>query len=587
MKPRIIVCGLDRTGYKVLCLLQRQGANVVGIHHQPIHQASAEIIVGDFQSETVLIEAGIGEAHTLILTSADEAQNLAILMQARVLNPTVRIINRLFNTSLGTQLDLTLPDHLTMSVAALAAPIFAFSAMGGQAIGQLRLFQQIWPIYEVFIDDKHPWLGMSLADLWADRRRMLIYYLPTTGNHSHEKAHHDKTNSEKTNLNRDCDLVSAVVEGRRLNQGDHLLVGIQPQVRSNNRSWLFRFLKFMTNLKQLHKQGQAMLLVALSLLLIIALCTIIYTTARQGISVSDALYFSVGMLTGAGGNEQVVEKGGDWLKYLTVVMMLIGTAVIGIWYALLNDFVLGTRLRQVWDSAHIPERNHFIICGLGSVGMQIASHLTNYGYDVLIVERDPHNRFLKSARSMGLPVILDDASLASTLKAAHLETAEGVLVVTNSDTSNLEIALNARGIDPKSRIVLRYDDPHHAAMAQQVFDFDAVLSPSEIAAPAFAASALGGRILGNGIIADKLWVAIATMITPNHPFCGQLVQDAAMESDFVPLYVETAAQTIHGWDLLHARLNAGDVLYLTIPAAHLDQLWRTSYERQALTLNNF
>jgi len=55
----------------------------------------------------------------------------------------------------------------------------------------------------------------------------------------------------------------------------------------------------------------------------------------------------------------------------------------------------------------------------------------------------------------------------------------------------------------------------------------------------------------------------------------------------VPLYVETAAQTIHGWDLLHARLNAGDVLYLTIPAAHLDQLWRTSYERQALTLNNF
>ncbi len=576
MKPRIIVCGLDRTGYKVLCLLQRQGANVVGIHHQPIHQAAGEIVVGDFQSETVLIEAGIKEAHTLILTCADEAQNLAILMQARVLNPQVRIINRLFNTSLGTQLDLTLPDHLSMSVAALAAPIFAFSAMGGQAIGQLRLFQQIWPIYEVFIDDKHPWLGMSLADLWADRRRMLIYYLPNAENL--EKCNLDAT------LDPECDLVSAVVEGRRLQQGDHLLVGIQPQIRSNNRSWLFRFLKFLTNLKQFQKQGQAMLLVALFLLIIIALCTLIYTTARQGISISDALYFSVGMLTGAGGNERVVESGGDWLKYLTVVMMLIGTAVIGIWYALLNDFVLGTRLRQVWDSAHIPERNHFIICGLGSVGMQIASHLTSYGYDVLIVERDPHNRFLKSARNMGLPVILDDASLATTLKAAHITTAEGVLVVTNNDTSNLEIALNARGIDPKSRIVLRYDDPHHAAMAQQVFDFDAVLSPSEIAAPAFAASALGGRILGNGIIADKLWVAIATMITPNHPFCGRLVQDAAMESDFVPLYVETAAQSIHGWDLLHACLSAGDVLYLTIPAAHLEQLWRTSYERQVLSI---
>jgi hypothetical protein len=39
-------------------------------------------------------------------------------------------------------------------------------------------------------------------------------------------------------------------------------------------------------------------------------------------------------------------------------MMLSGAAVIGIWYALLNDFVLGTRFRQFWDAARIPQRNH-------------------------------------------------------------------------------------------------------------------------------------------------------------------------------------------------------------------------------------
>jgi hypothetical protein len=52
------------------------------------------------------------------------------------------------------------------------------------------------------------------------------------------------------------------------------------------------------------------------------------------------------------------------------------------------------------------------------------------------------------------------------------------------------------------------------SMAQEVFDFESVLSPPEIEAPAFASSALGGRILGNGIVADSLWVAITTMITP-------------------------------------------------------------------------
>jgi hypothetical protein len=46
---------------------------------------------------------------------------------------------------LGDRLDYTLPEHVTMSVAALAAPVFAFAALGNLAIGQLRLFNQLGP----------------------------------------------------------------------------------------------------------------------------------------------------------------------------------------------------------------------------------------------------------------------------------------------------------------------------------------------------------------------------------------------------------------------------------------------------------
>jgi hypothetical protein len=42
----------------------------------------------------------------------------------------------------------------------------------------------------------------------------------------------------------------------------------------------------------------------------------------------------------------------------------------------------------------------------------------------------------------------------------------------------------------------------------------------------------------------------------------------------VPLYVETSCQTIHGWDLLRISLSAGDILYLSMPATRLYQLWR-------------
>src|SRR6476469_3077896 len=140
MKPRIIVCGLGRTGYKIFCLLRQQGASVVGISDRKIASEKDDVIIGELRAASTLIAAGIEEAHTLVVTGNDEALNLAILTQARVINPRIRIINRLFNTTLGDRLDRTLANHVTMSVAALAAPVFAFVALGNQAIGQLRLF---------------------------------------------------------------------------------------------------------------------------------------------------------------------------------------------------------------------------------------------------------------------------------------------------------------------------------------------------------------------------------------------------------------------------------------------------------------
>jgi hypothetical protein len=73
------------------------------------------------------------------------------------------------------------------------------------------------------------------------------------------------------------------------------------------------------------------------------------------------------------------------------------------------------------------------------------------------------------------------------------------------------------------------------------------------------------------------------MITPNHPFCGKPVSEASKNADFVPLYIETASQTIHGWNLLEASLSAGDILYLTMPAAKLEQLWRVAPFQVAVT----
>ena len=557
MTPLIIVYGLDSIGYGILRLLRQQQAAVVGVNRYPI-PAEDDIVVGDLLRTETLRRAGVETAQTIIIANNDDATNLEILLQARLLNPRIRIINRLFNQSLGDRLDRTLADHTTMSVAELSAPLFAFAAMGQVAIGNLRLFQSVWPIYEEHIHHNHPWEGQLLSELWNDRSRMLIYYLTSDA---------------------EISLVEAISLNRRLQVGDRLIIGTRPSIATHRSTLIEKLKKSFLWLEQFRRYLRPGLVVSFFLLMTIAIATFTYIIfGWEQSTLVDALYFSVGMITGAGGNEDIAEKSSALLKVFTAVMMLVGAGVIGIFYALLNDLVLGSRLRAFWDVARVPSKGHYIICGLGGVGIKTAQQLLAQGHKVVVIERDDNSRFLSMARSQQIPVILADASLPLTLKTANIAQATALIPVTSDDMVNLEIALTAKEVAPYLSIVVRSNNPNLASRMAQVFDFATVLNPSEIAASTFAAAALGGRILGSGVTGEILWIALSLLITPTHAFRHRTVREVAIEADLVPLYLQSDHNNTHGWNLLNSVLQSGDVLHLTIPAKNIERLWRTNQE---------
>jgi voltage-gated potassium channel Kch len=224
----------------------------------------------------------------------------------------------------------------------------------------------------------------------------------------------------------------------------------------------------------------------------------------------------------------------------------------------------------------IPKSNHYIICGLGGIGVRIATQLHAQGHEVVVIERDSQSRFLGMVRAQNIPVIVGDGTLSETLHSANLLQAAAFLTVASDDMVNLEIALTAKNLAPKLPVVVRSQNPEQAQRMQQVFDFAAVLSPPELAAPAFAAAALGGKVFGSGMIGDSLWMAVSLLVTPAHPFCDRLIQEVAISTDLVPLYLETQGQTIHGEQLLRTQLQPQDILHLTIAATDLDRLWQTT-----------
>jgi len=76
----------------------------------------------------------------------------------------------------------------------------------------------------------------------------------------------------------------------------------------------------------------------------------------------------------------------------------------------------------------------------------------------------------------------------AALEAANIKNARTIILASQNDSMNLQIALKARSMNPDIKVVIRIFDEDFAHALQEQFGFIA-LSATEMAAPVFAASA--------------------------------------------------------------------------------------------------
>ena len=108
---------------------------------------------------------------------------------------------------------------------------------------------------------------------------------------------------------------------------------------------------------------------------------------------------------------------------------------------------------------------------------------------MVVVEKNAEGRYINSVRHQDVPLIISDAKQEETLMNANIREAKAIICATDNDMRNLEIGLNARGLNPGIRVVLRTFDKEFAARVEKHFGIDVALSSSAIAAPAFSSAA--------------------------------------------------------------------------------------------------
>ena len=121
-----------------------------------------------------------------------------------------------------------------------------------------------------------------------------------------------------------------------------------------------------------------------------------------------------------------------------------------------------------------PIEGHWVVCGYGRFGREVAADLRDAGLEVVVVDggedADP-----------APDLIIGDASDPEVLVSARATTAVGLMAATDNDTYNLSILASAKRLNPEMFLAARQNRRTSAALFEAI-EADSLMVPNEVIA---------------------------------------------------------------------------------------------------------
>jgi voltage-gated potassium channel len=242
-------------------------------------------------------------------------------------------------------------------------------------------------------------------------------------------------------------------------------------------------------------------MLGLALCVLIAGGTIAYALLEHT-NAWNAFIWTIDTVATTGAIQAPHDTAGEIIK---VVLTFLGVGTL--FYALvsLTELVvtgeLGTLLSE--RRAHrMTERlrDHYIVCGFGRVGRQVASDLRAAGALYVVVDDDPSNR--EAAYAPGVRFITARPSDDEALRDAGIARARAIVACVDSDAENIFIALTARELRPDIAIVARASREDNESKLRRA-GADRVISPYKASGTEMARLALHPNVTGTMDVAAE------------------------------------------------------------------------------------
>jgi voltage-gated potassium channel len=190
------------------------------------------------------------------------------------------------------------------------------------------------------------------------------------------------------------------------------------------------------------------------LVAIVVVATVGYSLL-EGSSVGYGFMWALDTITTVGAIPEPHDTGARVIK-AGLELFGIGTLFYGL--VTVAEFFVSGQLSGLLEERRIQRmidsyRDHFIVCGFGRVGRQVARDLRRAHEGHVVIDPNPENREI--AREFGVPYIESEAADDEVLRSAGIERARAVIACVDSDAENIFITLTARELRSDILIIAR------------------------------------------------------------------------------------------------------------------------------------
>jgi Trk K+ transport system NAD-binding subunit len=484
--PAILIVGDDVLAERVCVELAAAGGSRVRVispmnaeRQEAFRRAGAAVTPHDADHDEALLEAGVLGAVAILTLSGDDERNLSVALRARMLNPQIRVVLRQFGTKIGRKIEQNLPDSTVLSPAALSAATYAGAALDPGCFFGLRFPDAVDGVFVGFTSGLAR--DLDVGDLTvAEAEQRLNLRIVALGEHREPVP---------DSLIDAVDTIVAFgpVSERRSTDGkpDRRARAARPYVRRTVAA---------SAIERIARINPILRTIALSAFVFYGVALIFFHFALH-LTWPGSAFDVVQAMTSTGfGDTSVVRRGVSVIAGAMIVMVG-GTVFTSIFIGYVSAAITRAQWTAQQGLRRIRSRGHVVVCGGGRIGSAVVNLLTEAGKHVVVIDSHPDPTLIRRARESSIDLLTGDATNEDVLALCDVPHAAAVVVLTNSDPGNLEIALGARAMRADVPLVVRMENRTFAQATASLFGI-ATFSPAALSAPAFAGLARYPGTLG-------------------------------------------------------------------------------------------